>query len=47
MLKICDEYAEGFDIVFNAKQIKVYFYKGAAEREWPCKSMATFETFNY
>ena len=24
MLKICDEYAEGFDIVFNAKNLSVF-----------------------
>ena len=24
MLKICDEYAEGFDIVFNANKSKVF-----------------------
>ena len=42
MLKICDEYAEGFDIVFNAKKSKCSFIRARRNASGPVVPMPFF-----
>ena len=42
MLKICDEYAEGFDIVFNAKKAKCIFIRVRRNVSGPVVPMPFF-----
>ena len=42
MLKICDEYAEGFDIIFNAKKSKCIFIRARRNTSGPVVPMPFF-----